>query len=245
MWRHLLIAGRFLTRLPLPDRGPVSGPELGRAAIFFPLVGLVVGLLVWGAAHLSDMGIPTDLAAALVLTAWVWLTGALHLDGLADMADAWVGGLNDRQRTLDIMKDPSAGPMGVVTLVLVLLCKWAAIAVLIAEGGTTSLVWIPALARTQLLLVFLHTPYARNQGLGAEFIVHLPRRLAWVAIMVTLAGLFLFGFAPLPAVGVAGVLFLLWRRVVMLRLGGFSGDTAGALVELTETAALVTAALSL
>ena len=239
MWRAFLIAGRFLSRLPLPDPGPVSGPELARAAPLYPAVGLVIGLLIWGAARLLTLPSVPDLAAALVLVVWVWLTGGLHLDGLADTADAWVGGLGDRRRTLEIMKDPTSGPFGVLALVLLLLCKWSAIATLMAEGALAGLVWIPVLARAQLLTLFLTTPYVRSAGMGADVRAHLPQAAAWSGVVIATAVSPLFlGIAALPAVLAAGALFLLWRRALIVRLGGFSGDTAGALVELTETVVL-------
>ena len=129
-------------------------------------------------------------------------------------------------------------------MILVLLCKWAAIAALIAEGRMTSLIWIPVLARTQLLLVFLHTPYARAQGLGAELTAHLPRRLSWATVLfIPLGSLLQLRGEALPLLVVTGLVYLYWRRAMMVRLGGFTGDTAGALVELSEAAILVTAAL--
>ncbi|PWQ89005.1 adenosylcobinamide-GDP ribazoletransferase, partial [Enterococcus faecium] len=95
--------------------------------------GLLFGLLLWLASHLLQ-GTPSPLHAALLLTLWVLLSGALHLDGLADSADAWLGGFGDRERTLRIMKDPRSGPIAVVTLVLVLLLKFCALWVLIGQG---------------------------------------------------------------------------------------------------------------
>jgi len=245
VWRDFLIAGRILTRLPLPDPGPVCASELGRAVLLYPAVGLLIGLLVWSVARMLTLPGVSDLAAALILVAWVWLTGGLHLDGLADTADAWVGGLGDRRRTLEIMKDPTCGPFGVLALVLVLLCKWSAIAALVAGGAVACLIWIPVLARAQLLILFLTTPYARRAGMGADVAAHLPRTAAWAGVVIaaSVSAVFL-GTATLPALLAAGALFLLWRRSLMARLGGFSGDTAGTLVELTETVVLATVLLS-
>lgn len=248
MWRAFLIAGRFLTRLPLPGPGPVSGPDLGRSVAFYPLVGLIIGLLLWGLSRLlTGLDMPSsDLAAALVLIAWVWVTGGLHLDGLADAADAWIGGLGDRNRTLEIMKDPRSGPFAVLALVLVLLCKWAAINLLLATGGTASLVWIPALARAQLPLLFLSTPYVRPMGMGREAGAHLRHTPVWVGVApVLVASLMFLGTKALALVLAAGILFLVWRRSMMTRIGGFTGDTAGALVELTEALMLAVAVYSL
>lgn len=247
MWRAFLIAGRFLTRLPFPDPGVVSRSDLGRSTVFYPLVGLVIGLLVWGLARLPE-GIDRpeiDLVAALVLVAWVWLTGGLHLDGLADTADAWIGGLGDRRRTLEIMKDPSSGPFGVMALILVLLCKWTAIAALIATGSEAILIWIPVLARAQLPLLMLTTPYARPEGMGADVGANLPRIAAWAGLALSLAASMLFlATAVLVLALAAGILFIVWRRSMMARLGGFTGDTAGALVELSETLMLAVAVLA-
>jgi adenosylcobinamide-GDP ribazoletransferase len=246
MWRAFLIAGRFLTRLPLPDPGAVSGPDLGRSLAFYPLVGVVIGLLVWVTGRLLvASGFPSiDLAAVLVLVTWVWLTGGMHLDGLADTADAWIGGLGDRNRTLEIMKDPRSGPFAVMALVLVLLCKWTAIAALMGMGATMSLVWIPALARVQLPVVFLTTPYLRPKGMGSGVAAHLATVATWSgsALVLGISLLFLGRQAIFLAL-VTTMVFLVWRRSVMSRLSGFTGDTAGALVELGEALMLVTAVL--
>lgn len=120
------IALQFLSSLPVSLPGMPAPREVGRSLLYYPLVGLLFGLLLWLASHLLQ-GTPSPLHAALLLTLWVLLSGALHLDGLADSADAWLGGFGDRERTLRIMKDPRSGPIAVVTLVLVLLLKFCAL----------------------------------------------------------------------------------------------------------------------
>ena len=120
------LALQFLTRIPILFNFVASDRQLGQSVLFYPLIGLLIGSVLWLLAFgFGDTS--TGLKAALVLTGWVWLTGGLHLDGLADCADAWVGGLGSRERSLDIMKDPAAGPSAVVLLVLVLLLKWTAL----------------------------------------------------------------------------------------------------------------------
>mgnify|MGYP002870254812 FL=1 len=115
-----LIALQFLTCLPVRLRSMPEPQQIGRSLLYYPLVGLLLGALLclFGIA-LGNAAAPLN--AALLLAAWVWLTGALHLDGLADSADAWVGGFGDRERTLAIMKDPRSGPVAVAVLVLLLL----------------------------------------------------------------------------------------------------------------------------
>src|SRR5690606_32208859 len=115
---------------------------LGRSLLFYPLVGGLFGVLLLAFNALLD-GAPLMLHAALLLTAWVLLSGGLHLDGLADSADAWLGGFGDRERTLTIMKDPRSGPIAVVTLVLVLLLKFSALLALIENNQPLGLLLAP------------------------------------------------------------------------------------------------------
>ena len=135
----LVLAFQFLTRIPVYRVFSIaslvpSKQVAGKALLYYPAVGLVIGLwlaaLPWLLCYFAaDVG--TGLQAGLVLVLWVWITGGLHLDGLADSADAWMGGFGDRQRTLDLMKDPTCGPSAVVVLVLVLLHLWCCILVII------------------------------------------------------------------------------------------------------------------
>lgn len=102
------IALQFLSSLPIRLPGMPTPQELGRSLLFYPLVGLLFGAILWALNGLL-LGTPLLLHAALLLTVWVLLSGGLHLDGLADSADAWLGGFGDRERTLTIMKDPRSG----------------------------------------------------------------------------------------------------------------------------------------
>jgi adenosylcobinamide-GDP ribazoletransferase len=241
--RPFLIAARLLTRLPLPDPREVAPMEAGRAVPWYPLIGLILGVLI-GAAGLLVSAIDPRVAALLVLMLWVWATGALHLDGLADSADAWIGGLGDRERTLQIMKDPRSGPAAIVVLVLVLIGKWSALAVLIDGGLIWPLLVAPLVARALLPLLMLTTPYARRAGMALESVAHLPRGAAAGAVIASAPACVLIGGwgGLLLCVG-GGATFMLARRVMLQRLAGFTGDTAGALVEITETALLILAVL--
>ncbi|MEA3639474.1 MAG: adenosylcobinamide-GDP ribazoletransferase [Lamprobacter sp.] len=253
-----LVAMRFLTRLPLPRAMGVSPMDasqivLGRSALCYPLVGLLLGLvllLLWLGLTWLPRDAPPLATAALLLAFWVWSTGGLHLDGLGDCADAWVGGLGSRERTLKILKDPLTGSMGVVALGLILVIKFAALASLPASPvGALMLLLTPALARAQLLALPLSTPPARPDGLGAALFNQLPRRGAgWVLALSGALALLLFALVGRWWLGVvlmvtAAMLLFVWRRSMLERLGGFTGDTAGALVELTEAALLLAAVL--
>jgi adenosylcobinamide-GDP ribazoletransferase len=259
-FQALSLAGRFLTRWPFPAPADAPPTLYGDAAPFYPVIGLLLGCVLAALAAaglwlgLTAMPVAGVLAVVL-LGVWVWSTGALHLDGLTDCADAWVGGIGSRQRSFEILKDPHVGAMGVVALILVLLAKlsslWAMLVLAGAPGASaliTLLVWVPALARAQILWLALTTQPARLQGLGAVLGAQLPRRAAWtLALLGTLIPL--LGIASLSlaaAVTVAGVTALVvhrWRRALLHRLGGYTGDGVGALVELVETAALLAAML--
>jgi adenosylcobinamide-GDP ribazoletransferase len=240
----LLIALQFLTRLPVSLPGMPTPEQVGRSLLWYPLVGLLLGLLLWG-AHLLLGQASAVLQAAIILALWVGLSGGLHLDGLADTADAWVGGFADRERTLAIMKDPRSGPIAVVVLVLLLLLKFAALFTLLQAGQGIYLLLLPWLGRSLLPLLLATTPYVRVGGLGQALVDHLPRgQLPWV-LGVHLLGMLLFGWMGLLALATALLLFIWLRRALLRRLGGTTGDTAGALVELGECGVLLALALSL
>jgi adenosylcobinamide-GDP ribazoletransferase len=236
------IALQFLTRLPVTLAGMPTPEQVGRSLLFYPLVGLLIGLLLLAAQQLlGDSAVL--LQAALLLTLWVGISGGLHLDGLADSADAWVGGFGDKQRTLAIMKDPRSGPIAVVVLVLLLLLKFAALVALLESGAGLLLLLVPWLARCLLPLLFLTTPYVRAGGLGQALAEHLPRRqLPWVLAAHAVAML-LLGWPALLALLVAGTVFFYLRVLMLKRLDGTTGDTAGALVELAECGVLLALAL--
>ncbi|WP_085723258.1 adenosylcobinamide-GDP ribazoletransferase [Pseudomonas sp. R37(2017)] len=237
------IALQFLSSLPIRLPGMPESRELGQSLLFYPLVGLLFGVILWVVNWLL-LGTPTLLHAALLLTVWVLLSGGLHLDGLADSADAWLGGFGDRERTLTIMKDPRSGPIAVVTLVLVLLLKFTALLALIEQQHSLALIIVPLIGRSALLGLFLTTPYVRTGGLGQALADHLPRAAGRQVLAASaLACLLIAGLSGVLAV-VLAVLGFAWLRQVMLRrLGGTTGDTAGAMLELLEVAVLVGLAL--
>jgi adenosylcobinamide-GDP ribazoletransferase len=251
--RSALIAVQFLTCFPVRLEPPPVGREVGLSLLWYPAVGLLLGLVLWAAAILLGP-LATPLAAAMVLAVWVSCTGALHLDGLADTADAWVGGRGDRERTLAIMKDPYSGPIAVAAVVGVLLLKFGALSGLREARGTASwsdlhfacgCILPPLLARAAVPLLFAHTPYARVQGLGADLARYQSRAGGrWVAALTGLAVIVVCGRDGLFAAAAAAVVYLVMRRAFIRRLGGMTGDCAGAMIEVIEALSLVTLASS-
>ena len=240
--RSFLIALQFLTVIPIRIEQP-DNKATGRSLLYYPLVGLVIGLLLAVTGWMGS-GMPTNLHAAIILAIWIFLTGALHLDGLADSADAWIGGLGDCEKTLAIMKDPYCGPAAVVTLVLVLLIKFAALEHVLSTENLGVLILAPVLGRMSLVLLFLTTPYARPNGSGSQFSNHLPYRTSVCIILLTLMTTPLFvGMKALWLLIVGAGVFFMIRTAMLRRINGTTGDTAGAMVEIIEIVILLTAAM--
>lgn len=235
----LWLAMQLLTRLPVPDARTSDAETMGQSLLYYPLIGVLVGALLTTSGWLLATYIAPLVVAALVLALWVMVTGALHLDGLADSADGWLGGYGSRERTLEIMHDPRSGPAAVVAIVVVMLLKFAALSVVAEKHLWRDLLCIPLLARTLVPLLFLTTPCAQRYGMAASVAARIPRARAWLVVVFGISAVALAcPTGPLPLL--AGlVVFVLLRRMMLVRLGGLTGDTTGALTEVAEAAALM------
>ncbi|MBQ0724947.1 MAG: adenosylcobinamide-GDP ribazoletransferase [Cycloclasticus sp.] len=260
-WFSCWYAIAFLTRIPTPNLSKAlteNNQTISQCSLYFyPLVGMVIGLALffiyavfsWQVGQTTTVFHSSSLLiAAFILSVWCLITGGLHIDGLADAGDAWVGGYGDRQRTLDIMKDPTVGPMGAMLVVLVLLVKFAALVVLVdtLNGFLLfgALMVIPMLARFSILPLFYFTPYVRDKGLGSDIkrSISAGLLLLTTVICAVLSVIFLQQKALFVFI-IFTVIFVWARRIMMQRIGGTTGDTAGALIEVQE--ALLLAALVL
>lgn len=243
--RSLRAALVFMTILPVPYPENLSDTEKRWSQYFYPLAGLLIGLVLWKLSGWLPGG--TMLSSAILLAIWVGFSGALHLDGLADCADAWVGGIGDREKTLQILKDPAAGSMAVVTLIIVLLLKFIAIDTLIIAGHSWFLLVVPVIARCAPMFLFSMTVYLRQDGIGRDLVTNDRGRVIPWMVLLGVLGLFslwlgmLVLWALLPAV--LGFIFV--RSMSIQRLGGFTGDVAGATIELSELMACLVLAVLL
>ncbi len=239
MW----LAFSFLTTLPVPARwqtAPRPG-DLGRAALWFPLVGLVLGLLLAGADWLGLRLFPPLLAGALVVAGWAALTGGLHLDGLADCGDGLLAATSPARR-LEIMRDPRLGAFGGLSLILFIVLKVLAVAALPAGTiwvRTVPLLLAPVVGRW-LLLLAARQPNARPGGLSADFALGLQPRTLWLAGAATLLLALVGGVRGVAALALAHLLALLIFRAARARLGGVTGDVFGLTVEFSELIVLLT-----
>lgn len=239
VFRDGKVALAFLTRLPVrPDR-PWEGKDLAVSVAMFPLVGLLVGVLgALAYAAATALGLPPLLAALLAIAALACATGALHEDGLADIADG-LGGAT-RARRLEIMRDPRVGSFGVVALVLTLLARAGALAALAGPAEVAAaLVGAAALSRALLPPAMLALPQARADGLAARAGRPHPARVAAGAAIALLIALLLLpvGVAAIAsaAAALAGAMVAL---LALRRVGGITGDVLGAIQQLAEIAFL-------
>lgn len=238
MMRGLISALRTLTSIPVPGRDAV---KMSSALSWFPAVGLLLGLIVCGLIRLQWIamgGTWPEGAAVIAVIAGVFLTRGIHLDGLADWADGFLGS-RDRERVLTIMKDSRIGSFGALAVVCVVLAKWVCLVRLIGMG---SLEWIIAayvFSRTMPVVLLVAEPYARAgggtaapfaQGAGQK---HLAVAMIQAALLVLLVcGLHWTWLAMLLAGWCFARCFGLWCRK---RVGGITGDLLGACTEIVET----------
>jgi len=233
------VAVRYLTIVPLPGRPPQGGEALGRAAPWFPAVGLGIGLVLAAVDRATSALFPSLLAALLTVTAWKLLTGSLHLDGLADCLDGLMG--RDAAHRLAIMRDSRIGAFGAIGLILFLLTEIAAVAELPPAVRWRALLLVPAAGRATPALLAALFPPARAEGHGAAFRAGARLSAAPIALAVGLVvGAAALGSAGLVAAAAAVVAALALASFMVARLSGITGDVLGAAIEVAELAALLT-----
>ena len=240
LWIAAWAAVQFLTTLPPLLRRPFTPQEIGRAMGFYPLVGALLGLMLLGLDALLALAFPAGVVAALLLTAWVLLSGALHLDGFVDSCDGLLGGWTP-QRRLEIMHDVGVGAFGLAGGVLLLLLKYAGLAALVASPDRrAALLLVPTLGRWSMTLSIVVFPYARAKGLGRAVKDHAGRfELALATALALLVAGLVAGGLGLLALAVAALAAWALARFALARLPGLTGDLYGATCEVVELATLL------
>jgi cobalamin 5'-phosphate synthase/cobalamin synthase len=234
----LLAAFAFLTQIPVPGASELDAADVAKSGAFFPLVGLLIGGVYALAALTLRSHLPGDMLAATLVVLDVLLTGALHFDGLADMADGFGGG-RTKEDVLRIMRDHAIGSYGGVALALMVALKVAAYSALLKQTSCIpALILTPALGRWSILLLTANLPYARPtssvaQGMGKQ-------SLAWgtcIIVASVSATISLRGWLATSLVILVSAAFGFYCK---RRIGGITGDTLGANLQLCETASLLT-----
>lgn len=241
--KPFLYALSFLTRIPVPPALTAShtaaGEDWQKSVAYYPIVGAVIGLLLWGAAQIIDFVFPTLLGSVFLIVIWVFLTGGLHMDGWMDVADG-LGSNRSREEMLRIMKDSRSGAMGVTAAILLLFVKTAGVHDLLLAKHGAWLVLPPVLARFVLSAAIRYWPYVSENGIGSGLRNGINSGHLLAYLLVLAAAAFWWKSAAGLAV-LALLLFLSWilARYLNRKLGGLNGDCYGALVEWTEAVTLV------
>jgi adenosylcobinamide-GDP ribazoletransferase len=244
IFTELPLAISFLTILPVIDQRPASDETVAASFAWFPVVGFLIGVALigedWLLAHLFAQVI----RSVLVVLSLTVLTGAVHLDGLADTADA-LGAGRDSERALDILRDSRVGTFGASAIFFDLTLKILALSTLADHRRYAALIVAPMLARWAMLLVARGLPYLRASGSGSTLLSgKIPGARIAVVTIFTLVAMLMLGPLQMIAIATAVTIAIVFAMRLFYRrwLGGVTGDLIGACGELVEIAVLVTLA---
>jgi len=240
--KRVLAALQFLTNIPLPGRREIEAADLGRSAVYFPFIGLIIGLMLVALNWLLRLGLPSAVVNTLLLAFLVIITGALHLDGLADTCDGMAGQKSVEDRW-QVMRDSRVGAFGIAGIVLLLLVKYASLNSLPTSLIVSTLIFMPVVSRWAMTYSIFLYPYARPSGLGTVFKQETTRTGFIMATITTLA----VALALLPWWQLTGLVVILcvWLITVLLaiyfkrKFSGLTGDNYGAISEVAEVGTLI------
>jgi|LGVF01.2.fsa_nt_gb adenosylcobinamide-GDP ribazoletransferase len=236
--RKLLIAISFFTRIPIKIKN-VSNEEFYDSMILIPLVGLFIGVVLFGVSLLLSSIHFISLEALLMIVSYIWLTGGLHLDGFADTTDALFSA-RDRERMMVIMKDSRLGAFGAIGLILLLLTYWMCFTIILPEYKLALLI-MPVFGRVAAIMSTCFSTYAPGGGgLGKRF-VEMTKGYHFAIYMIFIL---IFATVVLGAMGLVAVLLsfipgLLLMINLQKKIGGMTGDTIGMTIELNQVFFLV------
>ncbi len=236
----LHLAFSCLTRLPLPPVDQYDERDFQKSFVFFPVVGMAVGIVLWIISLvLVSMGLHPAVVAFAVIALLVLATGALHLDGLADSTDGFFSG-KPKDEILRIMKESRIGAFGVTVLVLVLIGKFAAVFSLIEAGRAHAIIAALALSRWGMVMASYNAPYPREDGTGKRFIGTVSEGNLWIATgVVILISLFTLGFWSIICLLLAAATAIAMKKKAQSKIGGVTGDVLGATNEMIELLMLI------
>ena len=242
-----LAALSFLTIIPLPHRRETTSEEVGRSIVYFPLVGGIIGLILAGLNWLFGLFLPSAIVNGLLIVSLVVISGAIHLDGLADTCDG-IAGYKTVEARWQVMRDSRVGAFGVIGVFLILLLKYVSLSSVPESWLMATLVLMPVMSRWTMVYAIFAYPYARPEGLGLAFKQEANWQRFIIATIITLAAA--IGWARLANVtyfylaGLA-IMFGVWVIAAVLaaylkrKLSGLTGDTYGAINETAEVSVLI------
>jgi len=234
-----LAAVRFLTIIPLPGRREVSPEEVGRSIVYFPLVGVIIGLILVGLNWLLGLFLPSALVTVLLVVSLVVISGALHLDGFVDTCDG-IGGHKTVEERWRVMHDSRAGGFGIIGVCCLLLVKYVSLSGVPDSWLRQTLVLMPVVSRWAMVYAVFAYSYAKPSGLGKVFKQGASWQRFVIATFITLAVAVILaqltGFIIMLAIWVIVIAMTAYLKG---KFGGLTGDTYGAINEVAEVCVLI------
>lgn len=236
--RRFLIALQFLTIIPVKIKSEIEGKDFGASLLYFPIVGLIIGLLL-SLGTVSLFFLPTLVRAAAILIISIFITGGIHLDGFVDTCDGFYGN-KPVEKVLEIMRESRIGAMGAIGIVSLLLLKFSMMASLQEAYLWKTLIVMSVFSRWSQCFACNTARYARQAGKAKYFVEHSRKRDLFIGGIFTLAlslllmrskGFILFFLSIIPV--------YLFIRCIKSKVGGMTGDTIGAVNEIAEVCVLL------
>jgi len=243
----LLVATKFLTIIPLLPRREDSREEMGRSLVYYPVVGLFIGLILAGLNWLLNLFLPEQVVNGLLLVSLVIISGALHLDGFIDTCDG-IAGHKPVEERWQVMRDSRVGAFGIVGVVLLLLVKYISLSSISNPLLMTILIMMPVISRWSIVYALFAYPYARPEGLGKSIKESANLRRFTIATVLTLAlciaAAWLTGIENFYLTGpviILGTLLLIKVSAAYFSkiFAGLTGDNYGAINEIAEVGVLI------
>lgn len=233
--KGFLIALQFLTRIPINIEGTIEEEDLVKSVYYYPLIGLIMGIILVLFYDLLTKLVPFGARPAIILTVLIFLSGGLHLDGFIDTMDGLCSGA-PQKKALEIMRDSRMGAFGAVSLVVLLLLKLNLLQNFNSIYLRSLLLVMPVLSRFMAVAAMPLADYARSgSGLGQVLV----QKVGWKEVLFTFiftlaVSIFVLGFKSFLLIPLLFLFLWIWTAYLKNKIGGITGDTLGATIEITE-----------
>jgi adenosylcobinamide-GDP ribazoletransferase len=244
--KRFILAVQFMTKIPISVQLDVDEQDFAQSMLFYPVVGLIVGALMTVVYYIFSLIASGLLPSVAAVLSGVAVTGAFHLDGLADVCDALLSN-KDRTGMLAVMKDSRIGTGGAVAIASILILKIAVLTEMSGNAAYDALLLAPVLGRTGIVTAAAISQYARAEGgLGQHFIDKTGwLQMIWTAVIALAIAVLAVGYAALALLAAEFLTAVLFAKYMESKIGGMTGDTLGATCEITEVVVLLMFAVSM